>query len=405
MAKILYISLNGMTEALGESQVVQYLLELAKNNEIYLLSFEKPADKDKFSGMKKRLQDVNIQWKYFEYSNRFGMFSTFTQILAAFFVSAKWVRKEKIQVVHARSIIPAVIGMLLKKIFKVKLLFDIRGFAIDEKVMEGRLKEPSLLTSLLKKLELALYRNSDHVVTLTHVSKPIIQDNYYVKPENISVIPTCANLNLFQAIPTAEKLALKEKMGYAQNDIIILRNGSLNGSYDLDAEFKLFAQLMHLDANIKFLFLNKGQHALIESNVDNYKIEKKKCKILAVDFHQISHYINIADLCVFFVKPSYAKQASAPTKFAEIVACHLYSVTNTQYGDMEYYFNLHNVGILLDLAEVHSEPKKAAEHVIEFLKKSRNTQGYCQDFDDLFAKHFSKQIAVEKYQCIYSDLI
>lgn len=402
MSRAIYISMTGMTEALGESQVVQYILELAKNNTIFLLSYEKPTDPQKYIRMKKKLNDAGIQWKYFKYSNRFGILSTSWQISCGFFTLVKWIKVEKIQLVHTRSLVPAVIGMLLKLFFKTKLLFDIRGFAIDEKIMDGRLKEKSWLTSFLKKLEIKVFRKADHIVTLTHVSKPIIAKKYVVGEKNITVIPTCANVELFKPVTLTEKLILKEQLGFSQDDVIILHNGSLNGWVDFDAELKLFKQLSLLKRNIKFLFLNKGQHDLIRSFINKYELESSLCKIVGVDFDQVIKYLNISDLCVFFIKPSFAKQASAPTKFAELVASHLYSVTNTNYGDMTYYLNSYNVGLLVDLAELHADPKYAAEKVISFLESSPKNDN--SDFSSLFSKHFSKQVAVERYQEIYCQL-
>lgn len=403
MAKILYISLTGMTEPLGESQVVQYLLELAKNHSIYLLSFEKPADKAIYTRMEEQLRAANIQWKYFEYSNRYGVFSSVRQIMQAFLLLTAWIKKEKIQVVHARSLIPAFIGSLLRKFSRVKLLFDIRGFAIDEKIQEGRLKSRSLLTRLLKKLEAGVYKKADHIVTLTHASKPIIAENYRVDASRITVIPTCANLELFKPIPFAKKPELKEAIGFSQKDFIIMHNGSLNSWVDFEAEMKLFKQLSLQDRNIKFLLLNKGQHPLIENHLEKYNVEKDRYKIFSAPFDQVGHYLNAADLCVFFIKPSFAKQASAPTKFAELVASHLYSVTNTHYGDMEYYLNSHKVGLLLDLQEVHVNPVLAATRVMEFIKQTQPP--IQEEFNQLFDQHFSRQIAVQRYEGIYNKLI
>ena len=43
--------------------------------------------------------------------------------------------KKKINIVHARSFIPGLIGFILKKINpKIKLIYDIRGFWVDEKI-------------------------------------------------------------------------------------------------------------------------------------------------------------------------------------------------------------------------------------------------------------------------------
>lgn len=395
-----------MTEPLGESQVVQYLLDLAKDNSIHLLSFEKSIDQNKYAAMQKKIGDAGIQWKFFSYSNRYGIFSSVWQILIAFLFLKKWTKKKNIEIIHARSLIPAVMGVLIKKLSNIKLLFDIRGFAIDEKIMEGRIRENSLLSNILKKIESYVYQNADHIVTLTHASKPIIEKNYKINLKNITVIPTCANIEIFKPLSKSEKNNLKKSMGFTEEDVIFLRNGSLNESYDFKAEFKLFEQIAKLNPQAKFIFLNKGQHNLILSNLAKCQISNDRYQIISSDFTKVNDYLNAADMCVFFIKPSFAKQASAPTKFAEMVAAHLYAATNTQYGDMEQYFGSYRVGILLELAFVHSDPKKAAQQVLEFIETSRDNdcEDDGEDFNQLFAEHFSKKIAVEKYQHIYMDL-
>ncbi len=401
MAKVLYISLNGMTEALGESQVVEYLLALVKNNSIHLFSFEKPTSQEKYQRMEKKLKDAGIQWKYFRYSNRFGVFSTLVQIFIAFFAIARCVKKHHIKIIHARSLIPAVIAVSLKFFFKVKVLFDIRGFAIDEKILDGRLKEKAFLTRCLKKLEAYVYKSADHIVTLTDASKPIIEEKYGVPGKNITVIPTCANEEIFKPVTLLQKQKLKESLGFSKEDIVILHNGSLNSSYDFEAELKLFQALSKMDEAIKILFLNNGQHAEILSYLEKYRLPKDHYKVFSAEFQEVPRYLNAADLCVFFVKPSFAKQASAPTKFAEMVACHLYCLTNTGYGDMEYYFNKYSVGFLLDLKEIHSNSKATALKILERMRNYNDIMVNGGDFDRLFHEHFSKEIAINKYQDSY----
>ncbi|GEM_PF-2015229 len=404
MANVLYISMTGMTEALGESQVVQYLIDLAKKNSVSLLSFEKPTSTEKYNRMQQIMKNASIKWYFFEYSNRFGVFSSAWQIILAFFLLLKVIKQQQIEIIHARSLIPALIGVLLKKIFDVKLLFDIRGFAIDEKIMEGRLKPNAILTRILKKIENDVYKNSDQIVTLTHASKPIIETVYHVDSSLITVIPTCANLALFNPISADEKFILREKMGYSENDIIILHNGSLNSWVDFEAEIKLFEQIAFLEKNAKFLFLNKGQHDLINDYLKKSTLDKSICRVLSAEFDQISQYLNIADVCVFFIKPSFAKKASAPTKFAELVACHLLSITNTNYGDMDFYIKKYHVGCVLELDEVHANPKNAAIACLTYLSNHNNNLNNSENFTRLFSEHFSKEIAIQRYQHIYNLL-
>lgn len=402
MSKILYISLTGMTEALGESQVVQYLEELAKNNTICLLSFEKPTEAIYHERMAKRLANAKIKWKFFQYSNRFGILSTLWQIIVANFVLAQWIRQEKIEIVHTRSLVPGVMGMLLKKIFNIKFLFDIRGFALDEKIMDGRLKKDAWLTKILRKIEKRVYQAADHIVTLTHASKPIIENNYSVANHAITVIPTCTDMQLFKPVNLAEKQILKAEFGFSADDIIFMHNGSLNGWVDFEAELKLFSAIAFLEKNAKFLFLNRDQHADIYLQLKKFNIPLARCQIKSAAFSEVYRYLNCADICVFFIKPSFAKKASAPTKFAELVATHLLSVTNSQYGDMEYYLNAYQVGLLFDLQEVHQTPENAAKKVLEFMQKKSSSDN--NDFNQLFSTHFSRQIAVERYQQIYEGL-
>lgn len=405
MAKVVYLSLTGMTEPLGESQVMQYVCELAKKHSLYLISFEKPTCPEKYHEIATVLQTAQIKWYYYKYSNKFGVFSTAWQIISALLKLQTLIKKENINLIHARSFVPGVISFIIKKKYAVKFLFDIRGFAIDEKITEGRLATNSLLTKFLRKLEDYIYRSADHVVTLTHISKPIIERKYSIATNKISVIPTCANENLFKVLTVAEKKAHRQAMGYSEEDIILLHNGSLNNWIDFDAEMKLFKELTSNEPSIKLLFLNQGQHALIHSYIDKYKLSHGCFRIIAVEFDKVAQYLNIADLCIFFIKPSFAKLASAPTKFAEMVSCHLYSVSNSKYGDIDFYYDLYKVGRLFDLEDVHGKPKEVANQVLQMISAIRSYDKHeTNDFNLLFLKHFSKKVAVERYLSIYNLL-
>ncbi len=400
MAKVLYISLNGMTEALGESQVVQYLLDLVKMHAIYLLSFEKQQDQKKYSEMRTRLEEVGIRWDFFVYSNRYGVLSSIWQVIIALCVLIKWVRREKIEIVHARSLIPGVMGLLLKKIFKIKFLFDIRGFALEEKIVDGRLKRDALLTQILLKLESLVYKNADHIVTLTHVSKPIIHERYGVSDHQITVIPTCANPEVFKRMSAAETLDFRWSLGFDQDDFILLHSGSVNGWVDFEAECLLFKALHLLHPQIKWLILNNGQHESIEALLLKYGVDSGY-GLRAASFKEVYQYLNVADASLFFIKPCFAKQASAPTKFAENVSCHLFSITNQGYGDMTHYLSEYpDVGLLLDLQRVRDDPRGEAQKLWEKLQK-REQPGR---FSSLFRVHFSKKTAVGRYDQIYRDL-
>lgn len=400
MANILYLSLTGMTEPLGRSQVLEYLADLSKENKIYLLSFERVRDINTIAEIESLTKRYEIEWKYFIYTNRFGLLSTVSQIFKAVIFSSKWIKKERIHIIHARSMIPASMGLILKNIYGIKLLFDIRGFTIDEKVDTGRLNKKSMVYKILKKLNNYLYRHSDHIVTLTHKAKEILQEQFSFDDSRITVIPTCANKEVFKILSENEKQAFKLSLGYALSDKIIIHTGTVSGWYDFENEVKLMKEMMRKNDNIHFLVLNKNERSFIQKVFDRYEMPTERVKITSAPFDEVHKYLNIAEASLFFIKPSFSKQASAPTKFAENVACMLPSITNKGVGDMEYYLEHYDVGSVVEIKELNTEIEAVAAKILENQSRSFNEE----EFKRLFEGHFDKKMAVRKYQIIYNQI-
>lgn len=395
---ILYISLTGMTEPLGRSQVLEYLIDLSQNNNIYLISFERKNDLKSIDEVKQYIKNKDIHWTYLDYSNKYGLFSTVLQIIKAIYIGNQFIIKESVTIIHARSIIPATIGLFLKKIHNLSLIFDIRGFAIDEKIDTGRLKRDSFLVKCLKKWENYLYKQSDYIVTLTHKAKEILNKNYNISFNKIAVIPTCANNELFFALEDNDRQKLKLELGFANNDVVIIHTGTVSGWYDFEKELMLMKNLMDCDERVKFLILNKNEQTYIFDMLKKNKINQDKTIVKSVEFNEVYRYLNIAQYSLFFIKPSFSKQASAPTKFAENVACLLPSITNKNVGDMEYYISEYQVGLLFDLNNFDIE--KNSKEIINNLNVSYDTV----QFKDLFDKHFSKLNAIKEYERIYKEV-
>jgi len=402
MPTILYISLTGMTEPLGRSQVLEYLTDLSVKNTLYLISFERKKDLETLDTIKCLTKNKGIQWHYFIYSNQYGLLSTLRQILKATLFASRWIKENDIQIIHARSIIPATIGMLLKKWQGIRLLFDIRGFAIDEKIDSGRLKKGSLLFYTLKKLDNYLYRSADHVVILTHIAKKILHKELNIPLENMTVIPTCASRDVFKVMNETERKAFKHSLGYKPHEKIILHTGTVTGWYDFDSEIVLVKEMIQQDKNVHLLILNRNEQQFIKDTLNKHAFPKENVRVSSSSFEDMYQYLSIADLSLFFIKPSYSKQASAPTKFAENVACRLLSVTNSNVGDASYYLQHYEVGHIVNLAFLKHNLTEVAATILQRISKKPTTSS---DFDRLFETSFDKKIAVKKYQQIYTRLL
>ena len=70
--QVLYISLDGIMEPLGQSQVLKYLEKLSQKYEINLISFEKSNDIQNsklLNEISKRCSDSHIIWHRAKYRN------------------------------------------------------------------------------------------------------------------------------------------------------------------------------------------------------------------------------------------------------------------------------------------------------------------------------------------------
>ena len=132
--KVLYISYDGMTDPLGQSQVLPYLVKLSQSGyQFTLLSFEK---KDRYQKEGKIIEAIctssSINWQPL-------VFTKNPPILAKIY--DRWQMKRKamqlykqyrFDMIHCRSYIAAEMGLALKKKTGVKFFFDMRGFWADE---------------------------------------------------------------------------------------------------------------------------------------------------------------------------------------------------------------------------------------------------------------------------------
>ncbi|MFZ2726465.1 MAG: hypothetical protein WAX77_09460 [Methylococcaceae bacterium] len=399
---VLYISITGMSESLGKSQVLEYLQDLSIDYGIFLHSFEKDTRITVLQDIQNTMNTFGINWTYQVYSNKYGVLSTFQQITSSFLKLITIVAKQDIKIIHARSLIPVLIALLLKMVFKTKVIFDIRGFQTDEKTEVGRIKYKSVLYFILKFLERFSYQYSDSIVTLTYASKKIIDS--MTLPSKVSVIPTCANNRLFKIVSKSEKAFFKKSLGYNGSDKIIIHAGTVSNWYDFDSELLLMQKIMKKDNSIHFLILNKGEHNFILEKIHKYSLDISRIKVIEVSFYDMYKYLNIANASLFIIKPTYSKIASAPTKFAENLACGLFSITNNGIGDMDRFFSEYpSVGYSFNIKELTSSLDCICDTILSKIAFAHENK--IEVYMALYNKYLSKEMAIKKYSTLYNSLI
>ena len=263
MKKVLYISYDGVTDPLGQSQVIPYLIGLSKKGYLFhLISCEKKRNfiTEKENTIK-ILKENNISWHPIFYTKYPPVLSTIWDILKIKSKAIALHKRERFQIVHCRSYITSLVGLWMKKKYGTKFIFDMRGFWADERVDGGiwKLKHPvyKSIYRYFKKKEKEFLSGADYTITLTEAAKNTIHKNISHYSISIKVIPCCVNTDLFNpdTIDQRSQIELRKKIGLKDSDFVLSYVGALGTWYLLEEMLLFFKQVLSVKQNAKFLFV------------------------------------------------------------------------------------------------------------------------------------------------------
>jgi hypothetical protein len=115
--RVLYLSYDGMTDPLGQSQVLPYLIGLGKKGYRFtLISFEKPGRYETAKDVIATLCTSNgIEWHPLIYTKSPPIFSTIKDIESLKSKIRSLHKVNRFDIVHCRSYITAITGLWMKK--------------------------------------------------------------------------------------------------------------------------------------------------------------------------------------------------------------------------------------------------------------------------------------------------
>lgn len=355
---ILFVSYDGMTDPLGQSQVLPYLAGLSKKGfHFSLLSFEKP---DRFEKDENFIRQIcsknNIDWYPQKYTKRPPVLSTLFDLWKMQRVFRKIHRSHPIDLIHCRSYISAFVGLKQKRKRNIPWLFDMRGFWADERI-EGNIWNPDhfiykRIYNFFKRKERLFFNQSTAIISLTHAGKAEILSwkMDHVPDTKITVIPCCVDLDKFNpvSVSLSEKEAKRHELGLVSRKILGYI-GSIGTWYLLNEMLSTFKQLSEQDENLIFLFVTKESESAIKSAAGSIGIPGEKIKVVSALHNEVPLLTSLFDYSIFYIKPSFSKIASSPTKQGELMAMGIPIICNSKVGDSAAIIRKYNAGIVVDL--------------------------------------------------------
>ncbi len=349
--KVLYLSYDGLTDPLGQSQILPYLKGLCHAGyQFHIISFEKAEPfRLNESDIRRSIEDFDITWHPQVYRKKPPIISTLLDLRQMLKVAVQLVKTHGIKMAHARSYPSGLIALALKKRYGIKFLFDIRGFWADERVEGGlwKLSNPifRIIYNYFKRKEIEMMHGADHIVSLTHAGKAeIVSGNLFkgkakgIDSERITVIPCAVDLELFdpKRIAEQDRQGLLAKLGLEKAKQILIYLGSLGTWYMLDEMLSYFQQYCTDHPDAKFLFVTKDDPVVILYACDRLVIPRDSIVIASASRSEVPLYLSIGTLGIFFIRPTYSKKASSATKMGEMLAMGLDFVCNEGVGDVDW---------------------------------------------------------------------
>lgn len=402
---ILFISYDGMTDPLGQSQVIPYLAGLTREGYTFtIMSCDKP---EKYRSHKEYVEKLiapyAIRWISLPYHKKPPVLSSVYDFWKLKQAARRLHREHHIDMVHTRPGVPQLVALYLKKKFGIRFMNDIRGFWADERVDGGmwNLSNPLYKTvyRFFKRKEDDCIRVADYNTCLTYKGREeILKWDHLPQPVKLDVVPCSVDLDLFD--PAKIDLSLKEKfaaeLNIGKDDFVISYLGSIGGWYMTREMMQFAGILLAKMPHARFLFISNNNHEDILAAARQFNIPADKIIVKFGKRHEVPVLLSFSNFSLFFIKPCYSKISSSPTKHGEIMAMGIPVIANSGVGDVKEIVEKYNAGYVLD-GFTEAEMEAVAEKINRGEKQFSSTaiREGAKDF-------YSLEKTLEVYASVYS---
>ena len=401
----LFITYDGLLDPLGGSQILPYLMDIAKHQaSLHILSFEKP---DKYAeganALRNKLTENNISWTPLLFTRRFGKLGKLYDLLRMYAIALKLQLKSKFQIIHCRSYQAMQVGCFLKRISSVKTIFDMRGLLVDERIDGGIWNRDKTIDSMLyftyKRIEKRLLVCANHVVALTHSVVPELKRIAPEMDAPVTVIPCCADFDHFVPQTDISRATNRAQIGVGDSDILVSYLGSLGTWYMVEEMLSFFARLASKNDNVHMLLITRDWTAEHERLIHALGFEgiRGRIHIHPASRGSVPRFLGASDVMLSFIKPAYSKMASSPTKLAEAFAMGIPVISNSGVGDVALITEALDAGAIVDLSNEANIAQTADDLHLIIAKGGIALR-------DRARKQFGLEVASRLYEDVYRAL-
>jgi glycosyltransferase involved in cell wall biosynthesis len=298
--------------------------------------------------------------------------------------------REKYQLIHARSYIAATMAWLIMRVTSIRLLFDMRGFWVDERVDGGIWSADSWIVRLARWWERRILREADAIVVLAATAIPHLDSlARRTLRAPVVVVPTSVDLDRFRP---QDRPTVRRALGLPEEAFILVYSGSL-GTWYLGRETFEVAEAVasQVDKFAMIVLTRETQlaEALLPSAI------QARTRILTAFHSEMPAWVAAADAGLAFIRPRFSKVASCPTKIGEYLACGVPVATTDGIGDVSVLLDERVSVLFSDWSP--SSLREGATRLVRLAVRP-DTVERCRA---VAAEHFSLERAVHDLRGLY----
>ena len=343
--RVLYVAYWGATEPLGQSLVLPAIKRLARlGADLTLVTFEKPADlanKDEMGRIGASLDDHGVRWMPLKYHKRPKAPATCYDIVHGVARGIASNLRVRPDVVHARTFIGGLMGLVLAPLLQARLVYHNEGFYPDEQVDGGVWKANSIPHRVAKALERLMYARADGIITMSHRGSQVVERIPAVRRREtpVIVVPSCVDLNHFKRGES------KPRAG--QRPLRLVYVGSVGGRYLLDKAARFAAVASRELGNVRLRVLTRQEPGLVASLLRAGGLSDDAWSVNAVSHSAMPLELADQDAGLFFLEQGLSEHGCSPTKIGEYWAMGLPVVTTPNVSDTDDIIRKERVGVIV----------------------------------------------------------
>ncbi|WP_415393757.1 glycosyltransferase [Paracoccus sp. SJTW-4] len=369
-----------------------YLRGLSQDYAITLITYEKDedrADSARMAAARAECEALGIRWLPQRFRPHPKVIAPALSMSRMIWLVRREVQAQNIQLIHARSYIPAAVAMAVSRMTGAPFIFDMRALWPEELITAGRLRRGSVLHRRIVAAERICLRRAAGVVSLTHAAAEHLRRIYpeELKDQRLVVIPTCADLDRF--VPAASPPARR---------VIGCLGTMLSGWFRVDWLRAFLEAGLRRDPTLEIELTTRDDPGRLREVLGPVLAERLVIAPARPD--EVPAVLQGQFASVMFFTDGLGKLGSSPTRMGETLGCGLPVVANEGVGDVARIIREHRVGILVRSAA--PQDMESAWVDLEALLTDPGLAARCRSAAEAV---FSLSAGTDSYQRLYADIL